>query len=195
MRYLIDGYNVTKRDPATCQLSLEAQREALEERMRTHARALIGTTDYLIVWDGAGGRGVVHGHDRKSAYTRLPTADDSIVERVRETSEKICVVTSDQGLRARCRSAARVRVEFKPSDALFADSRMFSALDEDAVALPSKKNAGKGKAHTKGNGTSRAKGSGTPSRRSQHVSPDVGIPEGANEINEELKKIWGIEDD
>lgn len=188
MFHLIDGYNVTKRDPATRSLSLQAQREALETRMRTRARELIGTTDYLIVWDGAGGTGVARKPSRKSAFTRLDTADDSIVGRVRRAQQRVCVVTSDNGLAERCRSAALHGVDIKPSKMLFEDALMF------AGGLGSTAGAGK----PRGKGKARAKGSARDGnngrRKAQHVSPDVGIPKGANKINEELKKIWGIED-
>ena len=40
MRWYIDGYNVTKSDPATRGLSLEDQRAALEARCRIKAHAL-----------------------------------------------------------------------------------------------------------------------------------------------------------
>lgn len=192
MFHLIDGYNVTKRDPATRSLSLQAQREALETRMRTRARELIGTTDYLIVWDGAGGTGVARKPSRKSAFTRLDTADDSIVERVRCTQQRVCVVTSDNGLVDRCKNAARAGVNIKPSKILFEDALMFAGrLSEDAAI--SEKPHGKGKARSKGGTRSRGTTSSS-SRKAQLFSPDIGIPKGANKINEELKKIWGIED-
>lgn len=190
MFHLIDGYNVTKRDPATRSLSLQAQREALETRMRTRARELIGTTDYLIVWDGAGGTGVARKPSRKSAFTRLDTADDSIVGRVRRAQQRVCVVTSDNGLAERCRSAALHGVDIKPSKMLFEDALMFAGGLEGST-IGAGKTQGKGKTHSKGRVQGRNSGG---SRKAQHVSPDVGIPKGANKINEELKKIWGIED-
>ena len=49
MRYLIDGYNVTKRDPATRDLSLEEQRDTLERRLRVAARDVLGAGSYTIV--------------------------------------------------------------------------------------------------------------------------------------------------
>ena len=163
MRVLVDGYNVTKRDPATRDLSLEDQRHALEVRLKAKSRALLGTTDYLIVWDGAGGKGVVHGSSVKTTYTRMPTADDSIVKRVRSSKQRLTVVTSDNGLADRCRQAADFGVDIKPSSILFESA--------DAHALKKK---------------------GT--RKKARMTRDVGIPAEANKINEELKKLWGIED-
>lgn len=199
MLHLIDGYNVTKRDPATRNLPIEEQRLALETRLQTRARELIGTTDYLIVWDGAGGNGVARRAARKSSFTRRPTADDAIVERVRAARTHICVVTSDNGLAARCRAAASVGVDVKPSSILFADALMFAdGLGDDgdgaAMALPESKPHGKGKAHARKKGAPGKRQPTTSRRQKGGISPEVGIPKGANKINEELKKIWGIED-
>ena len=101
MRYYIDGYNVTKRDPSTRNLSIEEQRDALERRLRIDAGRALGRASYTIVWDGAGGEGVVREPDPHVAFTRKPTADDAIVERVRGAKERVGVVTSDRGLAAR----------------------------------------------------------------------------------------------
>lgn len=37
------------------------------------------------------------------------------------------------------------------------------------------------------------RGGGGRGGRGGGISPEVGIPKGANKINEELEKIWGIE--
>ena len=169
MLHIIDGYNVPKSDPATKALPLEDQRHALESRMRMNARALIGTTDYLIVWDGAGGVGVAHAADSHARFTRMNTADDSLVERVRHESRRVCVVTNDRGLIDRCKNTAKHGVEIKPSRTLFNDALMFQALQDDGPATRPRKQA--------------KKSNGEP-----------GIPSFANEINRELKELWGIED-
>lgn len=160
MFYFIDGYNVTKRDPATRDLSIEEQRDALERRMRVCAPRVLGSTAYLIVWDAAGGEGVAQPHDSRVAYTRLPTADDSIVARVRRSAERVGVVTSDRALAERCQAVALNGVEIVPSSRLFADAPVASK----------------------------------PRDRKKPMPRDVGIPPNANEINRELKKLWGIED-
>lgn len=158
MQYFIDGYNVTKRDAATRDLPLEDQRRELEGRLRINAQALLGTRSYCIVWDGAGGEGVVNRSDAKTDYTRLPTADDSIVARVKRANARVGVVTSDRGLADRCRGAASHGVDIVPSDRLFACA------------------VGK-----------------RPAKKKPALSRDVGIPANANEINRELKELWGIE--
>ena len=159
MRYYIDGYNVTKRDPSTRNLSIEEQRDALERRLRIDAGRALGRASYTIVWDGAGGEGVVREPDLHVAFTRKPTADDAIVERVRGAKERVGVVTSDRGLAERCRAVALHGVDVLPSERLFAQAS--------------------GAAKT---------------RKGAPLPRDVGIPANANEINRELKKIWGIED-
>ena len=164
MQYLVDGYNVTKRDPATSGLSLDEQRTALERRLRARAVDLLGRGPYTIIWDAAGGEGVVRRSDEHVAYTRLPTADDSIVERVRRSAERVGVVTSDRGLADRCRAVAQHGVDVLPVERLF--ERPPASVRANAV-----------------------RGKRAPMPR------DVGIPANANEINRELKKLWGIEDD
>ena len=160
MHTFIDGYNVTRSDPATRDLPLEEQRARLEARMRSRGAALIGSGGYTIVWDGAGGKGVVHDEGPSVDYTRRPTADDSIVERVRASKSRVCVVTSDNELANRCRSVAGYGADICPSNRLF----------ESAETTRSAKGRSKG-----------------PARR------DMGIPANANEINAELKKLWGID--
>lgn len=159
MHYYIDGYNVTKRDPSTRSLSIEEQRDVLERRLRIEAGRLLGKGSYTIIWDGAGGEGVVHDAGPHAAFTRRPTADDAIVERVRDAAERVGVVTSDRGLADRCRAVAPHGVDVLLSERLFAQ----------------------------------AKGA-SKKRKAAPLPRDVGIPANANEINRELKKIWGIED-
>lgn len=170
MLYLIDGYNVTKQDPETCNLSLEDQRRSLEQRMPKIFKQLFGKrATYRIIWDGAGGGGVSHSVDKNSHFTRLATADDSIVNRVLGAKEKIAVVTSDKGLALRCQNAAEFGVDIVPSSKLF--SRPTKRAKSGKV-LPEK----------------------APRGKADRISGDIGIPPNANKINEELKKIWGIED-
>lgn len=159
MRWYIDGYNVTKSDPATKHLSLEEQREALQARMRARGRELLGSSDFVIVWDGAGGAGNSKGaYGSKAEYTRMPTADDSIVNRVSASRDHVGVVSSDNGLIGRCKDVARSGITVKASSSLY----------ESAKIAKNK-------------------------RRGSGINPNIGIPDGANEINRELKKLWGLE--
>ena len=98
MRYFIDGYNVTRQDPATRDLSLDEQRAALEARLKAFATRLLGSRDYVIVWDGAQGstKGFTYAKSGASSqFTRKPTADDAIVSKVKSARERVGVVTSD----------------------------------------------------------------------------------------------------
>ena len=52
MLFLVDGYNVTKGDPATCSLSLEAQRDELVARLRSRGEQLLGRGSIVVVFDG-----------------------------------------------------------------------------------------------------------------------------------------------
>lgn len=168
MLYYIDGYNVTKGDPATRNLSLQKQRDALEERMQAHGSKLLPKgARWRIVWDGSHGAGLDHAAGSSVEYARTPTADDAIVQHVRAANERVGIVTSDQGLARRCKGAATYGVDVLPRERLYA---------KEATAQ-----GRNGKKHAKGHG------------RGGGISPEIGIPKGANKINEELKKIWGIE--
>ena len=160
MRWYIDGYNVTKSDPATKGLSLEDQRAALEARCRIKAQAVLGTHDYRIIWDGSGGfsRNGTAGASSKEHYTRMPTADDSIVNLVAQSRTKCGVVSNDRRLIERCKGVATCGVEIKPSDVLY-EARAAKAKHKQAPKM----------------------------------NRNVGIPANAHAINEELKKLWGIE--
>lgn len=101
MRYLVDGYNVTKRDPATSRLSLEQQREALVARLATRGTGLLGPGPIMVVFDGVPDAGV--GTFRRGPvevrFSRLESADDLIARLAEEGG--VTVVTSDTGLAIR----------------------------------------------------------------------------------------------
>jgi predicted RNA-binding protein with PIN domain len=103
MRYLVDGYNITKRDPATSELELEAQREALIARLATRASDLLGRGEVVVVFDGRSGAG---SDSRRGSvvvrFSRDEPADDLIVRLVRGAGDS--VVTSDAGLAGHVRA-------------------------------------------------------------------------------------------
>lgn len=107
MRFLVDGYNVTKRDPATAGLPLAGQREALVARLAVRGRDLLGPGEIVVVFDGVTGggagsrRGIV-----EVRYARGESADDVLV---RLAGAGTCVVSSDDEV-ARRASAAGARV-------------------------------------------------------------------------------------
>lgn len=101
MRYVVDGYNITKRDPATSRFSLEDQREALVARLATRGGGLLGPGPILVVFDGvaAAGVGTFRRGPVEVRFSRFETADD-LIARIAEGGD-VTVVTSDTGLAVR----------------------------------------------------------------------------------------------
>lgn len=166
MLYLVDGYNVTKHDPATRELSLENQRDALVARLQVRGAALLGAGRIVVVWDGQGGAGVASGGASggtrvEQVFSRDRDADDEIVARVRASKAPVTVVTSDRELRERVSSAAVAHVEVSQRGVCF-------------------ESAGKGAAR---------------GGRRKGVARDTGIPPHGNAITEELKALWLDEGD
>jgi predicted RNA-binding protein with PIN domain len=112
MRYLIDGYNVTRRDPATRDLDIAEQRDALVARLAVRGADLLGAGPLVVVFDGQRGGGA---DSRRGAvevrYSRGETADDLIARLA--TGAGDTVVTSDTGLaeRVRVRGGAVIGAE------------------------------------------------------------------------------------
>jgi hypothetical protein len=121
VNYLIDGYNITKSDPATKTFPLEQQREILESRLRTQSKTLLGaSSSYTLVWDGSGGVGVVHDKDPNTAFARTQSADDYIVQMVKKDGLHIGLITNDANLIARGKEAiGRGTLTVLPSSRLF----------------------------------------------------------------------------
>lgn len=99
MRFLVDGYNVTKRDPSTRSLSLAEQRVALLRRLAVRGGDLLGTGEIVVVFDGVPGGGA---DERQGSvcvrYTHGEAADELIV---RLACSGVTVVTSDGELARR----------------------------------------------------------------------------------------------
>ena len=110
MRWVIDGYNVIRRDPALRSReaeSLEAGRQALVRFVAGLARR--GGDDFTIVFDGARRGGAPPAAGRVSVvFSRPPeTADDVVIRLAARWREGAVVVTSDRTIqhaaqRARC---------------------------------------------------------------------------------------------
>ncbi len=110
MRWLIDGYNVIRRDPdlrAREEESLEAGRIALLHLVSRTARET--RDDFTVVFDGArvtGGRSAAG--RVQVVFSRPPkTADDELIRLAREHGAGAVVVSSDRKIqdaarRARC---------------------------------------------------------------------------------------------
>src|SRR2546425_7194915 len=119
MRWLIDGYNVIRRDPdlrAEEAESLEAGRTALLRLVAQAARA--GGDRFTVVFDGAPAtRPAPAGGQVEVIFSRPPEkADDVLVRLARQLGAGSAVVTSHPAVRdaagpARC---ARIRPEQIP---------------------------------------------------------------------------------
>lgn len=165
MLLLVDGYNVTRRDPATASLSLEAQRDALVARLRTRGRELLGSGRIVVVFDGEHGPGFSAGGEVpvEVVYAHSRSADDEIVRIASRAASPVLVVSSDRAVGERARQAATVNVEVRDSSACFEGAR----------------------------GASRARGRGARGS----IARDEGLPRGANAITRELKDLWLSEED
>lgn len=100
MLYLVDGYNITRSDPATASLSLEEQRDRLVARLRARGSGLLGPGRIIVVFDGAGGMGVSSAgtHPVEVRFSRDEDADDLIVRIAASARERVCLVSSDTAL-------------------------------------------------------------------------------------------------
>lgn len=160
MRYVIDGYNVTKSDPATRELPLEEQRDALVARLRVRGREMLGPGEIVVVFDGEGGAGATTtgGAPVEVRFSRSGSADDAIVDLVRRSGcgGSVCIVTSDNGL------ADRVSAHGGPQVKVMGREVAFEA-------------SGKGRSR---------KG------RKPYPAGQDGVPSGGNSITAELKKLW-----
>ena len=102
MRFIVDGYNVTKEDPATSSLDLERQRDSLVSRLATRGGDLLGRGEITVVFDGVSGAGADYRQGPVNVrFSRVGTADDLIAQLA---GFDATVVTSDQGLAARARA-------------------------------------------------------------------------------------------
>jgi len=112
MLYLVDGYNVTKADPATRDLSLQDQRESLVRRMGARAGVLLGSGRVVIVFDGGGVHGLARaGGTVEVAFSRAgEKADDVIVRRAAAEVGGVTLVTDDLEIEQRARTHRGGRV-------------------------------------------------------------------------------------
>lgn len=117
MRYLVDGYNVTKRDPALATLGLGDQRESLVARLAVRGSDVLGSGDIVVVFDGVAGGGADSCRGQVAVrFSRDEPADDLIARMVAD-GVATTVVTSDDGL-ARRVTADGARV--LPAESCFA---------------------------------------------------------------------------
>jgi predicted RNA-binding protein with PIN domain len=108
MRWLIDGYNLIRRDPdlrAREEESLEAGRDALVRLVARTARE--SRDDFTVVFDGARVRGGGPSGGRVQVlFSRPPrTADDELMWLARQHGAGAIVVTSDRKIQDAARRA------------------------------------------------------------------------------------------
>lgn len=121
MLYLVDGYNITKADPATRSLSLEAQRDALVARLRARGRELLGDGRIVVVFDGAGGAGssITQGVPVEIRFSRDETADDLLARLAAGAGSRVVLVSSDRELSGRVAVHAARGMETRGRETLF----------------------------------------------------------------------------
>lgn len=121
MLYLIDGYNVTKGDPATRDSTLEVQRDALVARLRVGGAGLLGPGRIIVVFDGEGRLGISNAGTVPVEVRFAPSADDLIVKLAADASEQVVVVTSDRELAARVDAHGPAGVRRRGRETLYAN--------------------------------------------------------------------------
>jgi hypothetical protein len=110
MRFIVDGHNVTMRDPATRNLTTEEQRDALVRRLAVRGRQLLGAGAITVVFDGRTADAPPSAGALEVRFSGEEIADDVIV-RIATAGDGVTVVTDDRGLGARVRAAnERARV-------------------------------------------------------------------------------------
>ncbi|MDP2183568.1 MAG: NYN domain-containing protein [Actinomycetota bacterium] len=125
MLFLIDGYNITKGDPATRSLSLEEQRDGLLARLAVRGADLLGQGEIVVVFDGEGGAGLSsasHGTVRVR-FSRDRSADDVLAQLAGEAQQPVCLVSSDRELAERVATHACPGAEVRPREALYEGAR------------------------------------------------------------------------
>lgn len=118
MLVLVDGYNVTMRDAATCTLSKEGQREALLARMRARAHEIAPSGRVIVVFDAKAELGHSSQGGALVSAVYASVADDEIVRRCSAVSGRIVVITDDLRLRARISQDVGRHVEFRDGSTL-----------------------------------------------------------------------------
>lgn len=164
MLYLVDGYNVTRSDPATRDAPSDDQREALVGRLRAHGARMLGHGSIKVVFDGVPGEGrvpVAHPGPVSVTFSRDESADDVIVRHAMKATERVVVVTNDRELAHRVRVHGPAGLTVRGADCCF----------EQAASMQPRS--------ARGSSTSRGS-----------IARETGLPRGAADITRELKELW-----
>jgi predicted RNA-binding protein with PIN domain len=121
MLLLVDGYNVTMRDPRTASLSKQSQRVSLVDRVRFAAHTLAPRGSIVVVFDAREGLGISTEEAPPVKVVYAADADDEIVRRCSAVKGQITVVTDDMRLRARISQDVGRHVSFRGAEELTAD--------------------------------------------------------------------------
>jgi len=125
MLYLVDGYNITRADPATSGMSAEEARIALLARLSARGAELLGKGRIVVVFDGPEDGGVSsarHG-GVEVRFSRGEDADDVIVRLAASSAEDIALVSGDRELAERVRSVAERDVTVLGREKVFESAR------------------------------------------------------------------------
>lgn len=150
MRWLIDGYNVIRRDPdlrGREAESLEAGRAALIHLVARKARE--SRDDFTVVFDGARVTGgAPSGGQVQVLFSRPPrTADDELIRLARESGAGAVVVSSDRKIqdaarRSRCGAVTaeqflqRLTAESEPRRSYLSPPTVKAGLADPATTAP-----------------------------------------------------------
>jgi predicted RNA-binding protein with PIN domain len=140
MRWLIDGYNVIRRDPelhAHEAASLEAGRAALVMLLARVASRV--SDNFTIVFDGARRTGGAPGPGRVQVmFSRPPETADDVLRRLAGTlREGAVVVSSDRAVQDSARRGGSVAVSAEAFiEAATGPTEVDKDADDDGVARP-----------------------------------------------------------
>jgi len=122
MLYLVDGYNVTMADPATCTMPRETQRLYLVRRLAARPDLLPTRGRVMVVFDGGLSAGDESTHGVTVRFSKDSSADDLIVSLAKASDVPVTVVTSDRELQSRVREHVK-GAKVLPSPSLFDEAK------------------------------------------------------------------------
>ncbi len=166
MLVLVDGYNVTMRDPALADRPKQAQRDALTQRLRAIAGRVAPKGRVVVVFDARESLGASAESHGAVRVVYAADADTEIVRRAASAKGQVAVYTADMRLRARLSQDVGRHVEYRDISALFVGA-----------------GAGRGRGPMSGRGRARPPHAG-----------ETGLPKGAKDITAELEELW-LDDD
>ena len=132
MIWLIDGYNVIRRDPELAGLERRSLEEGRRGLLRLMARvAREGHDEFVVVFDGARISAPPAGDGRvRVVFSRPPDrADDVLIRLARQRGPGATVVTSDREIQ---NAARRVRVAVVSAEAFLDRAAQPAAEGDDA---------------------------------------------------------------